>query len=131
MIERLLPSLSPGSRLLLLNVALGLAYHLTARLGVALAIGPLDITAIWPPAGIALAGLMLWGLRVLPGLALASLLSHHLGFFSAQAGSGWEAWFGAVARRAGAGAPDGALRCHSGGLLLHWRHGRPCHADCA
>jgi PAS domain S-box-containing protein len=96
MIERLLPSLSPGSRLLLLNVALGLAYHLTARLGVALAIGPLDITAIWPPAGIALAGLMLWGLRVLPGLALASLLSHHLGFFSAQAGSGWEAWFGAV-----------------------------------
>jgi PAS domain S-box-containing protein len=96
MIERLLPSLSPGGRLLLLNLGLGLAYHLTAQLGMVMAIGPLNITAIWPPAGIALAALMLAGARVFPGLMLGALVTHYLDFFGPQHGWGWEALLGST-----------------------------------
>lgn len=94
MIERLLPSLSPGSRLVLLNIGLALAYHFTARLGMVMAIGPLHITAVWLPAGIALAALMLAGARVFPGLMLGALATHYLDFFGPQHGWGWEALLG-------------------------------------
>ncbi|HEX5684178.1 MAG TPA: ATP-binding protein [Ideonella sp.] len=96
MLERLLPSLSPGNRLLLLNISLALAYYVTAQLGMALAIGPLRITAIWPPAGIALAALMLCGLRVFPGLMLGSVATHFSDFFGPQLGYGGSALLGAA-----------------------------------
>ncbi|HJV69973.1 ATP-binding protein [Ideonella sp.] len=84
MIDRPISSLSPGTRLLVLNFALALAYYLTALLGMALGIGPLHITAIWPPSGIALAGFMLLGTRALPGLAIGAVLTHYLDFFGPQ-----------------------------------------------
>ncbi len=48
------------------------AYYLSGRLGLLLAIPPGYATAIWPPAGIALAVTLLRGYRVLPGVWLGS-----------------------------------------------------------
>ena len=81
MLDRLLTPLPTGARLLAVNAALALAYYLTARLGMSLGIGPLHITAIWPPSGIALAGFMLLGTRALPGLAIGALATHYIDFF--------------------------------------------------
>jgi two-component system aerobic respiration control sensor histidine kinase ArcB len=96
MIERLLPSLSPGMRLMLVNIGLALAYYLTAKLGMALAIGPLRITAIWPPSGIALAALMLGGIRFFPGLMIGSTLTHFFDFFGPHLGFGGSALIGSL-----------------------------------
>ena len=87
MLDRLLTPLPTGSRLLAVNGALALAYYLTARLGMSLGIGPLHITAIWPPSGIALAGFMLLGTRALPGLAIGALATHYIDFFGPHLGS--------------------------------------------
>jgi signal transduction histidine kinase len=47
-------------------------YYLTGRLGLLLAIPPGYATAVWPPSGIALAGLLLFGTRVWPGVFVGS-----------------------------------------------------------
>jgi len=52
--------------------ALALLYFLTGRLGLMLAIPPGYATAIFPPAGFALAALLLYGNRVWPGVLLGS-----------------------------------------------------------
>lgn len=51
---------------------LALAYYVTGRLGLQLAIPPGYATAVWPPSGIALAGLLLYGWRLWPGVMLGS-----------------------------------------------------------
>jgi diguanylate cyclase (GGDEF)-like protein len=53
---------------------LAAAYTLTGIVGLSLAIPPGYATAVWPPSGIALAGLLLWGPRVWPGIAIGSFL---------------------------------------------------------
>ena len=54
-------------------------YFVTGKLALwVLAFAPSYAIAVWPPAGIALAALLLWGYRVLPGVALAELLLHPL-----------------------------------------------------
>jgi len=111
MLERLLPSLSPALRLLVLNTGLALAYYVTAQLGMALAIGPLRITAIWPPSGIALAALLLCGMRVLPGLMLGSVITHFTDFFGPQLGYGASALLGATLLAAGS-LVQAALAAH-------------------
>ncbi|MBI4264661.1 MAG: CHASE domain-containing protein [Acidobacteria bacterium] len=55
-------------RLLLLAAA----YYVSGRLGLLLAIPPGYATAIWPASGIALAGLLLGGSRLWPGIVLGS-----------------------------------------------------------
>jgi signal transduction histidine kinase len=52
---------------------LAIVYYLTGRLGLLLAIPPGYATAVWPPSGIALAGLMLFGARLWPGVFVGSL----------------------------------------------------------
>lgn len=54
----------------------GAAYFAAAKAGLAFAIVHQSITAIWPPSGIALAVLYLFGLRTWPGILLASLLAN-------------------------------------------------------
>ncbi|MEO8296547.1 MAG: ATP-binding protein [Burkholderiales bacterium] len=66
--------------LLALNLALALAYYLAARLGLAAAIGASKVTAVWPPSGLALAALMIWGWRAVPGLVVGSFCLNWLGF---------------------------------------------------
>jgi PAS domain S-box-containing protein len=62
----------PGYLVTLLIVAA--AYTITGRLALWLAIPPGYATAIWPPAGIALAGVLIGGTRVWPGIWLGSVL---------------------------------------------------------
>jgi diguanylate cyclase (GGDEF)-like protein len=55
--------------------ALALAYLGAAQLGLALAYGESTASAVWPPAGIALAALVVFGVRLWPGVLLGALLA--------------------------------------------------------
>jgi diguanylate cyclase (GGDEF)-like protein/PAS domain S-box-containing protein len=57
-------------------LALALAYFVAAKGGLALAYENSSVTAVWPPTGIALAALVLWGRRLWPGVALGALLAN-------------------------------------------------------
>jgi PAS domain S-box-containing protein len=57
---------------------LGGVYFATARLGLQLAAAHPSISAVWPPTGIALAALVLWGYRLWPGVALGAALANSL-----------------------------------------------------
>ncbi len=65
-----------GMRLVGLNLGLLLAYFLTAKLSVLLLITPPDYyaAAVWPPAGVALAALLVLGTRLWVGLWLGYAL---------------------------------------------------------
>ena len=54
---------------------IALAYFGAAQLGLALAHGPSTASAVWPPAGIALAALVVFGMRLWPGVLLGALLA--------------------------------------------------------
>ena len=53
---------------------LGLAYFVVGKLALLLAIPPGYATAVWPAAGIALAGILLFGRGVWPGVLIGSFL---------------------------------------------------------
>ncbi len=101
MIDRLLAPLSPVTRWFVVNASLALAYYLTAQLGMALSIGPLHITAIWPPSGIALAAFMLLGTRALPGLLVGVMAMNVFSFLGPLLGWGLSTWLGALALATG------------------------------
>lgn len=48
------------------------AYFFAAKLGLELAYSAKQITLVWPPAGIALASMLLWGFPVAPGIFLGA-----------------------------------------------------------
>src|SRR3954454_4047622 len=50
-------------------VLLAAVYFAAAKLGLQLASAHPSITAVWPPTGIALAALVVWGFRMWPGVA--------------------------------------------------------------
>ncbi|WP_328540179.1 MASE1 domain-containing protein [Streptomyces sp. NBC_00344] len=58
-------------------LALAAAYYFTGRLGLLrqITVDGATVTPMWPPTGIALAGLLYWGLRVWPGIAIGALLA--------------------------------------------------------
>ena len=51
-------------------------YYGAAKLGLTLAFANRSVTAVWPPTGIALAALVLWGYRYWPGVAIGALLAN-------------------------------------------------------
>jgi len=55
---------------------LAVVYFAAAKLALATAIPPGYATAIWPPSGIALAALLLWGRRLWPGIWLGSFAAN-------------------------------------------------------
>ncbi|MEO5657197.1 MAG: MASE1 domain-containing protein [Nitrospiria bacterium] len=55
-------------------LAIAALYVLTAKLGLLLAIPPGVATVVWPPSGIALAGVLGWGWRMWPGIWLGSFV---------------------------------------------------------
>ncbi len=55
-------------------VLLAVVYHLAARLGLKMAYVQANTSPVWPPTGIGLAALLLFGLRLWPGIALGVLL---------------------------------------------------------
>ncbi|MBU0985867.1 MAG: PAS domain S-box protein [Proteobacteria bacterium] len=59
------------------------AYFVAGKLSLLLAIPPGYATAVWPPAGIALVGILLFGNRVWPGVFLGSFLINILTPFDA------------------------------------------------
>jgi PAS domain S-box-containing protein len=55
---------------------LAAAYTGAGYAGLQMAIPPGNVTAVWPPSGIALAAALLWGWRAWPGIALGALLAN-------------------------------------------------------
>ncbi|UOA07224.1 CHASE domain-containing protein [Methylobacter sp. S3L5C] len=70
------PAATSGLSLSWLLQILGLtfAYFITGKIGSYLAIPPGYATAIWPPSGIALASILIYGNRIWPGIFLGSFL---------------------------------------------------------
>ena len=60
----------PFVRLILLIAA----YYLAGRIGLSLASYAGQVTLIWPPTGIALFALLVWGVRTWPGVWIAAFL---------------------------------------------------------
>jgi integral membrane sensor domain MASE1 len=52
------------------------AYYTSAKVGLDLAFATGSVTAVWPPTGIALAALVLWGPSMWPGVALGAFLAN-------------------------------------------------------
>jgi PAS domain S-box-containing protein len=48
----------------------------TAKLGLALAYKNSSVTAVWPPTGVALAAILIWGYRMWPAVALGAVLAN-------------------------------------------------------
>ena len=68
---------SADRKLYAVKVALvAAAYYGSAKLGLKLAFESGSVTAVWPPTGIALAAVVLWGYRIWPGVALGALLAN-------------------------------------------------------
>ncbi|WP_262966817.1 CHASE domain-containing protein [Methylobacter psychrophilus] len=70
------PAVTSGLSLswLLQIMGLAAAYFITGKLGSYLAIPPGYATAIWPPSGIALASILIYGNRIWPGIFIGSFL---------------------------------------------------------
>ena len=67
-----LPDRSPSPAVLV--GILAVAYLLAAKLGLSLASTHKSVSLVWPPTGIALAALLLFGNRLWPGIALGAFL---------------------------------------------------------
>ncbi len=65
-------------RYLLEIAAIAAAYVVFAEMGFSLAGGVKQVTAIWPPAGIAVAALLLFGYRVWPGVFIGAFIANAL-----------------------------------------------------
>jgi diguanylate cyclase (GGDEF)-like protein/PAS domain S-box-containing protein len=57
-------------------LAVAAAYFGAAKAGLLLAYENSSVTAVWPPTGIALAALVVWGRRLWPGVALGAFLAN-------------------------------------------------------
>ncbi|HRE18308.1 MAG TPA: CHASE domain-containing protein, partial [Rhodocyclaceae bacterium] len=68
------------ARLALMLVALGAIYFIAARLSLTLAFEGSNASAVWPPAGLAIAALALGGLRLAPAITIAAFLANLLSF---------------------------------------------------
>jgi signal transduction histidine kinase len=55
-------------------LALAVAYHLAARLGLRMAYVQANTSPVWPPTGIALAALLIFGYKLWPGISLGVLV---------------------------------------------------------
>src|SRR5262249_4595149 len=56
-------------------IAIGVVYLAAAKGGLALASLAPQVTLVWPPTGIALAAVLIFGLRVWPAIALGAFLA--------------------------------------------------------
>ena len=63
-----------------------LVYYAAARLGLLLQLPGTNASPVWPPSGIGLAALMMFGLRVWPGIMLGAFLANLLTLPSTPAG---------------------------------------------
>ena len=68
---------NPAIKSWLAVVVTAVLFYIAGRLTMSLSLPPSYATAIWTPAGIGLAAVLLWGDRVLPGIFIAELLIHY------------------------------------------------------
>src|SRR5438105_10969784 len=68
--------------------AVAAAYYAAARLGLLAAVAQPVVSSAWPPSGVALAALLLLGLRLWPGIALGAFLGNWAAGGSAAAAAG-------------------------------------------
>jgi PAS domain S-box-containing protein len=73
------------TRPILTTLALALAYYAAARFGLLLAFSNTNVSPVWPPSGIALAALMLLGLRTWPGVLLGAVAANYTAFVASGA----------------------------------------------
>jgi len=59
-------------------IAVAVFYFITARLSLLLAVGLTNASPVWPPSGIALAVILLWGYRMGPAVLLGAFLANVL-----------------------------------------------------
>ncbi|MGW3659183.1 MASE1 domain-containing protein [Streptomyces sp. NPDC005151] len=70
------PELRRKGAATLLVLAVAAAYYGAAQLGLLEQLVRGQVTPLWPPTGIALAGLLVFGLRVWPGIAIGAFLAN-------------------------------------------------------
>ena len=98
-------------------VILAAGYSLTGIVGLSLAIPPGYATAVWPPSGMALAAILMWGPRVWPGIAIGSLLVN-IGVAVTTSTTGFSLLSVLVAVSIAAGSTVQALAC--AGAVERW-----------
>jgi integral membrane sensor domain MASE1 len=79
-LQRFTPLLLPRShwRYWLMLAVIAALYFATGKLGLALSVEAKQVTAVWPPSGISLAALLLFGYRAWPAIALGAFLLNFL-----------------------------------------------------
>ena len=68
------PYLHP--RTLVLTLGLAAVYFGAAKLGLSLAVMAEQVSAVWPPTGVALAALLIYGYQIWPGILLGAFLAN-------------------------------------------------------
>lgn len=59
-------------------IVVALIYFVAARLSLLLAVGDSNVSPVWPPSGIALAAVLIWGYRIGPAVFLGALAANLL-----------------------------------------------------
>jgi PAS domain S-box-containing protein len=88
------------AKLPLLNLGFAVVYFLLVQFGMAWSSLTSQVSLVWPAAGLALFGFLLFGLRVLPGLFLGALFATQFLHFDPLIGRSYTNW-GAAALIAG------------------------------
>ena len=88
-------------KLPLLNVGFAVAYFLFVQFGMAWSSLTSQVSLVWPAAGLSLFGLLLFGVRILPGLFIGALLATQFLHFDPHIGRSYITW-GAAALNSGA-----------------------------
>ncbi|WP_323813704.1 ATP-binding protein [Cellvibrio sp. NN19] len=79
-------------KLPLLNVGFAVAYFLFVQFGMAWSSLTSQVSLVWPAAGLSLFGLLLFGVRILPGLFIGALLATQLLHFDPHIGRSYISW---------------------------------------
>ncbi|HXA46085.1 MAG TPA: MASE1 domain-containing protein [Burkholderiaceae bacterium] len=76
--KNLTPSGGTHSQYLAAMAIVAVAYFVAAKFGLSLAFSTKQVTALWPPTGIALAAFLLYGIRIWPSIFLAAFAINSL-----------------------------------------------------
>ncbi|UCC55930.1 MAG: EAL domain-containing protein [Gammaproteobacteria bacterium] len=68
------PDVHRPTRLILAGLGTAVLYVLSAKLGLEFAVAHDNVTAVWPPSGIALAALLIFGLRLWPAILVSEFI---------------------------------------------------------
>ena len=71
-------NLSEAEATVIRFVAVACIYFIAARSSLLLAVGDTNVSSVWPPSGIALAVILIWGYRIGPAIFLGALFANIL-----------------------------------------------------